>query len=100
MAEPWVDARMGDSSPDFRAFSHSKHRMPGVPQGAPGHPYEAGRSDAEPMGCLYSCRVAGSWIRAPTYQLSVFGKLNNSLDFHNAAVYIQASSLQLPVPRV
>lgn len=34
------------------------------------------------------------------YQTSVLGKVNNSPDFPNAAVHVQASSLQLPVPQV
>lgn len=100
MAEPWVDARMGDSPPSFRALSHSKHRMLGSAQNTPGHPYGAGRVDTEPMGCRSSCRVAEPWVRAPMYQLPVFGKPNNSLNFRNAAACTQASSLQLSVPRV
>lgn len=48
------------------------------------------------MRCLSSCRVADHWVRDPMYQLSVFWKPNNNLDFHNVAAY----ALQLPVPRV
>lgn len=38
--------------------------------------------------------------KVPMYYLSVLRKANNSPDFPNAAVHVQASYLQLPVAQV
>lgn len=95
-----LEAGMENSSPGFRALSHSKHKTSRAAQDTPGHPYGAGIQDPEPTECLYSCGVTEPWVKVTIYQLPVFGKASwKSPDLPNAAIHIQASSLQLPVPQ-